>query len=121
VTAGLVQGNALAPALTWPLFVDLPQIHNEGQPDLELRLDLVAALYGGGAFLPRDGRVRTRAGALGQLRSLLPDRPWLFVLHASDHELADALNGAGATERVRGVDASIHELRPLASMSREDR
>lgn len=119
--AGLVQGNALAPALQRALFVDLPQIHNEGQPDLELRLDLVAALYDGERIRPRDGVVRTRAAALAELRAVLPDRPFLFFVRGGEAGVIEALTAAGAVESaLEGGSSLLFRLPALATAVREE-
>lgn len=118
VTSGLVQGNALAPLLSHPLFVDLPQIHNEHQPDLELRLDLVAGLWHGETFVPRSGSARERDAALRELRSVLPERPLLFLVPPSDADVALVLKRAGAQ---RQGDSSWILLAPLASAAQEER
>ncbi|MBK7874434.1 MAG: hypothetical protein IPJ77_01540 [Planctomycetes bacterium] len=119
--AGLVQGNALAPALDRPLFVDLPQIHNEGQPDLERRLDLVAALYRGEAFRARDGAVRSRAAALAELRGVLPDRPLLVYVDDADAETGAALLAVGAKPGWAEGGCALYSLPALASAVREER
>ncbi|MFO1012049.1 MAG: hypothetical protein U1F29_18470 [Planctomycetota bacterium] len=119
---GLVQGNALAPALDRPLFVDLPQIHNEGQADLGRRLDLVAALYQGEAFVAADDRVRTSAAALAELRAVLPDRPILALTHEGrDAGLERALDALGARRLGTERGFSLRELPPLATAAREER
>lgn len=118
VASGLVQGNALAPLLSHPLFVDLPQIHNEHQPDLELRLDLVAGLWNGEQFVPRSGSAREREPALRELRSVLPERPLLFLVPAGDADVALVLKRAGAQ---RQGDSSWFLLAPLASAAQEKR
>ncbi|MBI5364217.1 MAG: hypothetical protein HZA53_13645 [Planctomycetes bacterium] len=119
--SGLVQGNAFAPALDHALFVDLPQIHNEGQPDLERRLDLVAAFYDGERSRPRDGVVRTRAAALAELRAVLPDRPYLFFVREGEPSVIEILTAAGAVECARASGSVLFRLAPIATAVREDR
>jgi hypothetical protein len=77
-TRGLVQGNPLAPWLHHPLYVDLPQIHNEDQPDLAERLADVDAL------------------ALEHMRQRLPARPFLFLMPSAPW--LDKLRASGASE-----------------------
>jgi len=77
-TRGLVQGNPLAPKLHHALYVDLPQIHNEGQPDLAERLGELDGLE------------------LERMRARLPTRPLLFLLPGA--ELLEKLHAAGARE-----------------------
>jgi hypothetical protein len=77
-TRGLVQGHPLAPFLHHPLFVDQPQIHNEGQPDLAERLE------------------DQRESALERMRARLPTRPFLFL--APGAALLEKLHAAGARE-----------------------
>lgn len=77
-TRGLVQGNPLAPFLHHPLYVDLPQIHNEGQPDLAERLEDL------------------ESSALERMRARLPTRPFLFLWPSAP--LLEKLRAAGARE-----------------------
>ena len=77
-TRGLVQGNPLAPQLHHALYVDLPQIHNEGQPDLADRLEDL------------------EESALERMRARLPTRPFLFLWPSAP--LLEKLRTAGARE-----------------------
>jgi hypothetical protein len=82
-TRGLVQGNPLAPKLHHALYVDLPQIHNEGQPDLAERLEELDGLE------------------LERMRARLPTRPFLFLLPGE--ALLEKLHAAGARELGEGT------------------
>ena len=94
----LVQGNALAPALHHPLFVDMPQIHNEKQPDLAERLDLLDDVYGG------------RAGAIERARSIVGGRPLLVFEEDREEEPGRSLERAGAVRLASGGGASLWSL-----------
>jgi hypothetical protein len=87
---GLVQGNPLVPALHHPLFVDAPQIHNEGQIDLGQRMACAKALWGA----PTE---HARKSALAELRGVLADRPLIFLTSDFTPEVVAALSDAGAT------------------------
>lgn len=87
---GLVQGNALAPALRHALFADLPQIHNEGQPDLAERLDLLFDAFEGSPT------------AAARIRAKVPGRPLLF--------LSAGQPPAGATEVARSGALTLSSL-----------
>ena len=95
---GLVQGNALAPALHHPLFVDLPQIHNEKLTDLGARLDLLDAAFGGDA------------AALEEIRSIVRGRTLLVLAEDREEEPAHALAHAGAARLASGGGASLWSL-----------
>jgi len=97
-SGSLVQGNALAPALHHPLFVDLPQIHNEKQPDLAERLDLLEAAFGG------DAR------ALDRIRSIVRGRPILVFTEDREDEAAHALARAGAERLADAGGVSLWSL-----------
>jgi hypothetical protein len=99
LSASLVQGNALAPALHRALFADLPQIHNEHMNDLEERLDLLAA--------PDKG--------LARMRAIVRDRELLVVGRESSSGLSDALAAAGGRVVARGGQYALWTVPPLAS------
>lgn len=82
-TRGLVQGNPLAPLLHHALYVDRPQIHNEGQPDLAERLDEFERFESSGA-----------AEALERMRERFRARPFLFLAPSTPAEAR--LRAAGA-------------------------
>jgi hypothetical protein len=94
----LVQGNALAPALHHPLFVDLPQIHNEKLPDLAERLDVLDDVFEG------------RAGAIERARSIVGGRPLLVLAEDRGEEPARSLARAGAARVASGGGASLWSL-----------
>lgn len=87
---GLVQGNPLVPALHHALFVDAPQIHNEGQTDLVQRMACTKALWGAPT-------ARARESALAELRGMLADRPMIFLTSTFTPEVMAALTAADAT------------------------
>jgi hypothetical protein len=95
---GLVQGDALAPALRHPLFVDLPQIHNERIPDLAERLDLLEAAIGGSS------------AALVGMRSIVRGRPLLVFAEDRDAGFSQALARAGAARVARVPGAALWSL-----------
>jgi hypothetical protein len=105
--AGLVQGNALAPALRHPLFVDLPQIHNDGVPDLEERLELLDACYGG-----EDGEAI--AAALARIRGTVAGRPLIAFTDGPAQEPAASLAKAGASLLARAGDCALWSLPAVA-------
>ncbi|MBK7643252.1 MAG: hypothetical protein IPJ19_09400 [Planctomycetes bacterium] len=82
-TRGLVQGNPLAPILHHSLYADVPQIHNEGQPDLSDRLEDL------------------RSQDFERMRHRLPTRPFLFLL--PDAALEARLQSSGARELAPGA------------------
>ncbi len=96
---GLVQGNALAPALHHSLFVDLPQIHNEKLPDLAERLDLLDEFLGGDAQ------------ALERIRAILGGRPLLVLVEDRDEEAVRTLaRVAGASRLASGGGGTLWSL-----------
>lgn len=95
---GLVQGDALAPALHHPLFADLPQIHNEKQPDLAERLDLLEAAL--------EGSPEAVAG----IRSIVRGRPLLVFAEDRDAGFSQALARAGAVRTARAEGAALWSL-----------
>jgi hypothetical protein len=95
---GLVQGDALAPALRHPLFVDLPQIHNDKLPDLAERLELLDAIWSG------------TPGAIDHARSIVRGRPVLVFTEDSDVEPTQSLSQAGAVRVARSGGASLWSL-----------
>lgn len=86
---GRVQGHPLAPLFRHALAVDLLHVHNEGQPDLELRLRCAAGLY-----LPDTGL--DLASSLGDLRDLFPGRPLLVLVRPDDPGAAEVAAADGA-------------------------
>jgi hypothetical protein len=92
---GLVQGDALAPALRHPLFVDLPQIHNERIPDLPERLDLL------------DGALAGSGEAIARIRSIVRGRPLLVLVEDADAAFEQTLARAGAARVARGEGAAM--------------
>jgi hypothetical protein len=100
---GLVQGNALAPALRHPLFADLPQIHNDRHPDLGQRLALLEAAYGLASDEPA-------SSALARMRSMLPDRPFLVFAEDTEPEPTRSLAEAGAAVVARGEGYGLWSL-----------
>jgi hypothetical protein len=90
---GVVQGNALAPVLHRPLFVDRPQIHNDRLPDLAQRLQLSRDFWGGPGSNPA---ASAASASLRSAREILPDRPFLILSHDSVLQVLDAVSTAGA-------------------------
>jgi hypothetical protein len=82
----LVQGSLYAPVAHHALYADLPQIHNEGQPDLGARLDELSAFYLG---TPAQAQV-----ALAAMRARLADRPLVLMCVPPAHEAWLAESGA---------------------------
>jgi hypothetical protein len=88
---GVVQGNALAPLLHHPLFVDRPQIHNNELADLPQRLQLSADFWGPQPSQsiqdqgPNSVQAATDSAtnALRKARSMLADRPFLILTHSA--------------------------------------
>ncbi|RMH02017.1 MAG: hypothetical protein D6702_09600 [Planctomycetota bacterium] len=74
---GRVQGHPLAPLLHHPLVVDRLQVHNEGQPDLDLRLRCAHGL-----FVP--GSDQDPAPLLTAVRRRLAGRPLLVFTGPED-------------------------------------
>jgi hypothetical protein len=130
---GLVQGNALAPALGHPLYVDLPQIHNEGIPDLAQRLawtvgaSNLGRVFGAersakmlavlgdarpaGLWEARDAI--SAAGALAAARASLPERVWLVLTQADFPGVEEALREAGARQLAAENGISLWRLEPI--------
>lgn len=104
---GLVQGNPLAPALNHALFVDVPQIHNEGQVDLQERLDCASAVWEGRTW---NGSPLAPATGLARLRALLPDRALLLLVYDSAAHLAPILMGEGAEALSRAGGYTLWSL-----------
>jgi hypothetical protein len=105
---GLVQGNPLVPALHHALFVDAPQIHNEGQLDLGQRMFCTKALWT--APTPR-----ARDSALAELRALLPSRPMIFLTSDFTPEVEAALKGARAAALAHAGDYTLWSLAALSA------
>lgn len=113
---GVVQGNVLAPVLGHPLFVDVPQIHNEGIPDLAQRLAwTVGASNLGRVFGPERGEqmlalladtdtpglweardAAAAESALQAARESLPERDWLVLTQAGFPGVEEALRAVEA-------------------------
>lgn len=130
---GVVQGNVLAPALGHPLFVDLPQIHNEGMPELAQRLAwTVGASNLVRVFGPERGakmlavlgdarplglwEARDAAGAgqaLAEARASLPSRTWLVLTQTDFPGVAEALREAGAHQTAAENGISLWRLEPV--------
>lgn len=69
-------GNRLAPVLHHSLFVDAPQIHNQDQPDLRRRLDLMTSLWEGKDW-SRKGvgtREMDKVASLAEIRRMMAGR-----------------------------------------------
>jgi hypothetical protein len=130
---GVVQGNALAPALGHPLFVDRPQIHNDGMPELAQRLawtvgsNNLLRVFGaerGGQMLAVLGDARPSglweardavgAGqALAEARASLPRRTWLVLTQTDFPGVREALLGAGAQQLAAENSISLWRLEPV--------
>ena len=95
VAPGLVQGHPVAAALHHPLFVDLPQTHNERLPDLEERLVLLDT------------------ASVASIRAKVPDRPTLWFVDGRTGGLPRALAAAGAQELAREGPLELRALPPL--------
>ena len=104
VDPGLVQGHPVAATLHHPLFVDLPQTHNERLPDLEDRLVLLAAAFAG----PDAG------AAVEGIRARSPGRPTLWFLDGRSGGLSRALAAAGAAEIARAGPLELRSLPPVS-------
>lgn len=89
----LVQGSLVAPFAQHALFVDLPQIHNEGQPDLAARLDELQAFLAGS-----DAQAEV---ALRAMRGRFPDRS--LVMLAVNPAREALLESIGAREEFPGA------------------
>jgi hypothetical protein len=130
---GVVQGNTLAPALGHALFVDIPQIHNEGIADLVQRLAwtvgadnlvrvfgaergsrMLAALNGARPSGLWEGRDASHAfDALAAARAHLPERTWLVLTQAQFPGVEQALQDAGARQLATENGISLWRLEPL--------
>ena len=111
---GLVQGNALAAVLRHPLFVDLPQIDNDGLEDLADRIDEAYALWEGrGWSASRRGLSLAAADALASIRARVPDRPLLVLTHDSVTRVGEAAAAAGGTAIARAGGYTLWALAPL--------
>lgn len=111
---GLVQGNALAAVLRHPLFVDLPQIDNDGIEDLAERIDEAHALWEGrGWSAPRRGLSLAPADALASIRARLRDRPFLVLTHDSAAHVGEAASAAGGRAIARAGGYTLWALEPL--------
>jgi hypothetical protein len=104
---GLVQGNALAPALRHALFADLPQIHNDRNEDLARRLELLEAVYGIESALEP-------STALARMRSEVVGRPLLVFDDGLAAEPARSLSQAGAKVVARSGDLALWSLSAAA-------
>ncbi|TAH34996.1 MAG: hypothetical protein EYC70_14490 [Planctomycetota bacterium] len=87
-----IQGEPLAPLLHHSLFVDYPQIHNDGMPDLRARLALAQEFYA----RPGAAAGSDPAAALQRLRDRLPQRPFLALAADAPPAAGAALLAAGA-------------------------
>jgi hypothetical protein len=111
---GLVQGNAFAPVLRHPLFVDLPQIHNEGQPDLADRLDLELALWTGrGWSAERKQLSLAPESALASIRASMAGRPLLVLNHQSVEHVDRTVEAAGGAVLARAGGYTLWSLPAL--------
>jgi hypothetical protein len=130
---GVVQGNPLAPALGHALFVDVPQIHNEGIPDLAQRLawtvgaSNLVRVFGAergtrmlavlgdtrplGLWEGRDASAATQA--LAEARAHLPERTWLVLTQAAFPGVEPALQQAGARQLATENGISLWRLEPI--------
>jgi hypothetical protein len=119
LSQGLVQGNALAPALHHALFVDLPQIHNEHMPDLEARLDLAQRVQTDRDVDPLRPEGALSAGqALNRIRSMLPERTWLVISRDTPRGLPATLSGIGASVLARSDGYVLWSLPNTTSLLR---
>jgi len=134
---GVVQGNTLAPSLGHALFVDIPQIHNEGMPDLVQRLawtvgaNNLVRIFGperGTRMLSLLGDARPSglwegrdsmhaARALAEARAHLPERTWLVLTQDEFPGVAQALLEAGARQLATENGISLWRLEPLQANS----
>lgn len=137
---GVVQGHAFAPAIARSLFVDLPQIHNEGLPDLADRLIAcvgranLPALFGAERAAriaeQASGRVSTGlwegAGveqarvAVQWARQELPERALLVLCHERIPYAVDALRAEGASCLIEQAGISLWRLQPWNAAHAQD-
>lgn len=92
LSMGTLQGNLLAPLLHHPLVLDVPQVHNDGQPDLLRRGELSRTFWGTGTPAPASAE---RGAALDGLRGLLAGRPMLVISHLRLSEIETLLERRG--------------------------
>jgi len=91
-------GNRLAPVLHHSLFVDTPQIHNQEQPDLRRRLDLVTSLWEGRDWSRKGPGTREmdRVASLEEIRLMMSGRGIAILSlegEASSHSFFMAAGG----------------------------
>ncbi len=99
---GRVQGHPLAPLFRHPLLVDQLQVHNEGHPDLDLRLSFAHGLYVPGSELDA-------LALLPEVQEQLPGRPLLFLVREVD-PAGHLLTQAGAVQDAAGEGFSLWRL-----------
>lgn len=113
-------GHPLAPLLHRPLFVDLPQIHNETMPDLEQRI-AAAYVFFHGRTPPRGpgdrGLAAKPEAALADLRAMLPGRPLGVLVRQDQVSSLDALARAGGERRAaaEGLELWLLPAPPAAT------
>ncbi len=101
---GRVQGHPLAPLFRHPLLVDRLQVHNEGQPDLEMRLAFAHALF-------QPDSAYDPAAVLPELWPRIGGRD-LVVLGLSSGPEAPRLTGLGAAVVRAAGGFSLWRLSP---------
>ena len=111
-------GNALAPLLRHPLYVDLPQSLNATEPDLLERLDRVHALWEGYGY-PLDAQTQPKPFApdvaLRAIRESLPERGFAVVSFASHLASAQLFPQSGASLLVEQAGMTLWWFPPLAA------
>jgi len=108
-------GHPLAPLLHRPLLVDRPQIHNEGLPDLDARLDDWVAF----AFASTRPRSREESPqpadpdrGLENLRARVPGRPVAVLLSQRQTGAIAVLERSGAELRAEAAGLGLWLLPP---------
>ena len=113
IPGGVVQGNALAPLLHHPLYVDEPQIHNDAQPDLARRLDEVEVFFEVSSVTPwSEERPASREEALDAIRRRVAPRPLLVVTRPEMAGAVRSLQLAGARRLAHEEGLSLWRLPP---------
>lgn len=109
-------GHPLAPLLHRALLVDEPQIHNEGLPDLNARLDdWVAFAFSSTRPRSKDEPLQPADPdrGLANLRARVPDRPLAVMLSLRQEGALAVLARAGAEPRGSAAGLGLWLLPPL--------
>jgi len=108
-------GNRLAPVLHHSLFVDTPQIHNQEQPDLRRRLDLVTSLWEGRDWSRKGAGTREmdRVASLQEIRLLMAGRGIAILSLEGDTSSHSLFKNSGGELRAQENGVTLWWFAPL--------